>query len=164
MAVTRPRRLLLCSGYWWGDGVKKPRGPSVFLNEIRATCLDGAGVVETWTPEPAPDATNPSAELVATAEWPSDPLGARRPAMAAAADLIRRMIVDPDAATAEAFVELAGTDPEVAARAELAAELAGLSAEGEAVRSHSPTGGEATEDSVEEDPAITRWRREATIL
>jgi hypothetical protein len=26
--------------------VKKARGPSVFLNEIRATCLDGAGVVE----------------------------------------------------------------------------------------------------------------------
>ena len=31
VAVTRPRRLLLCSGYWWGDGVKRARGPSVFL-------------------------------------------------------------------------------------------------------------------------------------
>ncbi|GAA3904129.1 ATP-dependent helicase [Actinoplanes auranticolor] len=128
VAVTRPRRLLLCSGYWWGDGVKKPRGPSVFLQEIRATCLDGAGVVEEWTPEPAADASNPSAELVATAEWPSDPLGARRPAMAAAADLIRRMMVSPDPAAAEAFVELAGTDPEIAARAGLAADLIGLPA------------------------------------
>jgi len=40
--VTRPRRLLLCSGYWWGDGVKRPRGPSVFLEEVRATCAEGA--------------------------------------------------------------------------------------------------------------------------
>ncbi|WP_433721887.1 ATP-dependent helicase [Actinoplanes sp. CA-051413] len=130
VAVTRPRRLLLCSGYWWGDGVKKPRGPSVFLQEVRATCLDGAGVVEEWTPEPAADATNPSAELVATAEWPSDPLGARRPAMAAAADLIRRMMVSPDPAAAEAFVELAEGDPEIAARAGLAADLIGLPAAG----------------------------------
>ena len=38
VAVTRPRRLLLCSGYWWGDGVKRPRGPSVFLREIQAAC------------------------------------------------------------------------------------------------------------------------------
>ena len=131
VAVTRPRRLLLCSGYWWGDGVKRPRGPSVFLEEIRATCLDGAGVVETWTPEPPGDATNPSAELVATAEWPADPLGARRPAMAAAADLIRRMIVSPDPAAAEAFLELAAADPEVGSRAGLAADLIGLPAEPE---------------------------------
>jgi DNA helicase-2/ATP-dependent DNA helicase PcrA len=144
VAVTRPRRLLLCSGYWWGDGVKRPRGPSVFLDEIRATCAAGAGVVDVWTPEPPPDATNPSAELVATAEWPADPLGRRRPAMAAAADLIRRMIADPDAAAAEAFAELAERDPEVGERAGLAADLVGL-----------PTS---------DDPDVVRWRREATML
>jgi DNA helicase-2/ATP-dependent DNA helicase PcrA len=143
VAVTRPRRLLLCSAYWWGDGVKRPRGPSVFLDEIRATCADGAGVVEVWTPEPAPDATNPSAELVASAEWPSDPLGPRRPAMAAAADLIRRMIADPDAATAARFAELAEGDAEVAERAGLAADLVGL---------------------AEADPQVDRWRREARLL
>src|SRR3712207_7942566 len=43
---------------WWGDGVKRPRGPSVFLDEIRATCQDGAGVVDVWAPEPPPDATD----------------------------------------------------------------------------------------------------------
>ncbi|RSM67870.1 DNA helicase UvrD [Actinoplanes sp. ATCC 53533] len=138
VAVTRPRRLLLCSGYWWGDGVKKARGPSVFLNEIRATCLDGAGVVEVWTSEPAADATNPSAEQVATADWPSDPLGARRPAMAAAADLIRRMIVSPDPAAAEAFVELAAADPEVASRAGLAADLIGMPPDGDLVPDRRP--------------------------
>jgi DNA helicase-2/ATP-dependent DNA helicase PcrA len=132
VAVTRPRRLLLCSGYWWGDGVKRPRGPSVFLDEIRETCAAGAGVVDVWTPEPASSDTNPSDQVVPTAEWPADPLGLRRPAMAAAADLIRRMIENPDASAAEAFAELAAADPEVAARAGLAADLVGLAGPGEA--------------------------------
>jgi DNA helicase II / ATP-dependent DNA helicase PcrA len=101
-------------------------------------------VVDVWTPEPAPDATNPSAELVASAEWPADPLGLRRPAMTAAADLIRRMITDPDAAAAEEFAALAERDPEIAERAGLAADLAGLAGTG--------------------DPDIERWRREATML
>ncbi|HWS36387.1 MAG TPA: ATP-dependent DNA helicase [Actinoplanes sp.] len=126
VAVTRPRRLLLCSGYWWGDGVKRPRGPSVFLEEVRAACAEGAGVVAAWAPEPAPGDTNPSDQVVATAEWPADPLGLRRPAMAAAADLIRRMIEDPDASAAQAFADLAAADPEVAVKAGLAADLVGL--------------------------------------
>jgi DNA helicase-2/ATP-dependent DNA helicase PcrA len=148
VAVTRPRRLLLASGYWWGDGVKRPRGPSVFLDEIRATCAGGAGVVDVWTPEPAPDATNPSAEAVVIAEWPSDPLGLRRPAMAAAADLIRRMIADPDASAAEAFADLAAREPEVAAKAGLAADLIGI----------------PKEEADVTDPDIARWRREAGML
>ncbi|MET8150495.1 ATP-dependent helicase [Actinoplanes sp. NPDC049668] len=172
VAVTRPRRLLLCSGYWWGDGVKRARGPSVFLEEIRASCLAGAGVVEEWAPEPAGDAANPSAELVATAEWPSDPLGARRPAMAAAADLIRRMIASPEAETAAAFVALAAQDDEVAGRAGLAADLVGLPAEGDppVPGRHRPGAGtparvpEQPGTAVSEDPDLERWRREATIL
>ncbi|WP_250003025.1 ATP-dependent DNA helicase [Actinoplanes sp. M2I2] len=143
VAVTRPRRLLLASGYWWGDGVKRPRGPSVFLDEIRSACDEGAGVVDVWTPEPAPDATNPAAEAVVSAQWPFDPLGLRRPAMAAAADLIRRLIAAPDAEAAEAFADLAEAEPEIAARAELAAELVGL---------------------PDPDSDIARWRREADLL
>jgi DNA helicase-2/ATP-dependent DNA helicase PcrA len=159
VAVTRPRRLLLCSGYWWGDGVKRPRGPSVFLDEIRATCADGAGVVDVWAPEPPADATNPSAEVVPQAEWPMDPLGLRRPAMTAAADLIRRMIANPDAEAATAFAELAESDPEVGAQAGLAAELVGLDG-GEPFRSRATRG----EPAAEDDPAIARWRREAALL
>jgi ATP-dependent DNA helicase UvrD/PcrA len=132
----------------------------VFLEEIRATCAAGAGVVDVWTPEPAVDATNPSAELVATAEWPSDPLGARRPAMAAAADLIRRMIADPDAEAAGAFADLAESDPEVAAQAGLGADLAGL-AEGDAPTSGSTAAGPG---SAAVDPEVGRWRREAALL
>jgi DNA helicase-2/ATP-dependent DNA helicase PcrA len=144
VAVTRPRRLLLCSGYWWGDGVKRPRGPSVFLEEVRAACDEGAGVVDVWTPEPPPGAANPAAEVVASAEWPQDPLGVRRPAMAAAADLIRRMIAQPTPDAAQAFADLIEQEPEVAARAGLAAELVGI-----------PEG---------DDPDISRWRMEADLL
>ncbi|SDT76779.1 ATP-dependent helicase [Actinoplanes derwentensis] len=193
VAVTRPRRLLLCSGYWWGDGVKRPRGPSVFLDEIRAVCADGAGVVAAWTPEPAPGDTNPSDQVVATAEWPSDPLGLRRPAMAAAADLIRRMIENPDVSAAEAFADLAASDPEVAARAGLAADLVGLadpdepevdrvdrvvSSGADRTPPHHATNPAELEARAEllaeveaadrvaaaEDPDIARWRREAKLL
>jgi ATP-dependent DNA helicase UvrD/PcrA len=186
VAVTRPRRLLLCSGYWWGDGVKRPRGPSVFLDEIRATCAGGAGVIDVWTSEPAPEAVNPSAELVPSAQWPSDPLGRRRPAMAAAADLIRRMIADPEASAAQAFADLAAREPEVAARAGLAADLVGLPAAdpsgpgkiqagevhaGEVqageVQAGEVQAGEiqAVDDAAARvDPDIARWRWEAELL
>ncbi len=89
VGVTRPRRLLLCSGYWWGEGTKKPRGPSPFLTEIRAACDAGAGVVDVWTPTPAPDAANPTAAEAVTAAWPADPLGPRRALLDEAARLVR---------------------------------------------------------------------------
>ncbi len=106
VAVTRPRRLLLCSGHWWGEGTKRPRGPSTFLREVYDWCVGtpgtgGAGngfVVDVWTPEPAPDATNPTTEVVRRAEWPADPLGARRPVLAEAAALVRRLITEQEAA------------------------------------------------------------------
>jgi DNA helicase-2/ATP-dependent DNA helicase PcrA len=65
--------------------------------------------------------------------------------MAAAADLIRRMIANPDPDAASAFADLAAADPEVGARAELGADLAGL-------------------PESSEDPDISRWRREAALL
>jgi DNA helicase-2/ATP-dependent DNA helicase PcrA len=124
--------------------VKRPRGPSVFLREVRAACDEGAGVVDVWTPDPAPGATNPSAEVVEAAEWPQDPLGVRRPAMAAAADLIRRMIAQPVPDAAAAFADLIEREPEVAARAGLAAELVGM--------------------PESDDADVERWRREADLL
>ncbi|WBB97970.1 UvrD-helicase domain-containing protein [Solwaraspora sp. WMMA2080] len=98
VAVTRPRRLLLCSGYWWGAGVKRHRGPSVFLREIHDDCLAGAGVVDHWAAEPLPGAANPIDEVTVRAEWPADPLGAQRPRMTEAANLVRQAMdrpVDP---------------------------------------------------------------------
>ncbi|MFF0370781.1 MULTISPECIES: ATP-dependent helicase [unclassified Micromonospora] len=117
VAVTRPRRLLLCSGYWWGEGTKRPRGPSLFLREVYDACLDGGPghLVDAWAPEPTPDATNPTAEVVLRAEWPADPLGGRRPALAQAAALVRRLMTDgsADVAVAGGPVE-PEVDPEVA--------------------------------------------------
>ncbi|TCB97643.1 ATP-dependent helicase [Micromonospora zingiberis] len=114
VAVTRPRRLLLCSGHWWGEGTKRPRGPSALLREVHDACLDaGAGhLVDEWAPEPAPDAANPTTEVVLRAEWPADPLGVRRPVLAEAAALVRRFLTDGgDAAGPD---DPAAVDPEVA--------------------------------------------------
>ncbi|MGC5288124.1 ATP-dependent helicase [Micromonospora sp. DT231] len=115
VAVTRPRRLLLCSGYWWGEGTKRPRGPSVFLREMYDVCLDGGPghLIDAWAPEPTPDATNPTAEVVLRAEWPADPLGGRRPELAEAAGLVRRLMADGPAPVAVGPVE-PEVDPEVA--------------------------------------------------
>ena len=125
VAVTRPRRLLLCSGYWWGDGVKQPRGPSVFLREIYDHCLTGAPtgggaarragfVIDTWVSEPAGDTGNPTAAVVPRAEWPADPLGARRPVMAEAAALVRQlMAAGPDTGSPPEPVDEPRAEPDV---------------------------------------------------
>jgi DNA helicase-2/ATP-dependent DNA helicase PcrA len=89
VAVTRPRRLLLASGYWWGEATKRPRGPSQFLVEIRDRCLAGAGEVDRWADAPAEDATNPMAAKLPRVSWPADPLGPRRQPLEEAADLVR---------------------------------------------------------------------------
>ncbi|MFG1872423.1 ATP-dependent helicase [Micromonospora arborensis] len=135
VAVTRPRRLLLCSGYWWGEGTKRPRGPSVFLREIYDACLDGGPghLIDAWAPEPTPDATNPTAEVVLRAEWPADPLGGRRPALAEAAGLVRRLMTDgPTSVVAGPMVSV---EPEVDPQVE-----------------------------PEVDPEVARWQREADLL
>jgi DNA helicase-2/ATP-dependent DNA helicase PcrA len=67
VAVTRPRHLLLCSGFWWAEGGVRARGPSTFLEDVRDVCLDGAGSVDVWTPRPAEGVTNPTLEAVVSA-------------------------------------------------------------------------------------------------
>nr|WP_205862430.1 ATP-dependent DNA helicase [Planosporangium thailandense] len=89
VAVTRPRRLLLASGYWWGETAKRPRGPSPFLVEIRDRCLAGAGAVDGWADAPVEGATNPMAAKLPRVTWPADPLGPRRQSLEEAAELVR---------------------------------------------------------------------------
>ncbi|UCM90203.1 ATP-dependent helicase [Streptomyces marincola] len=62
VAVTRPRSLLLGSGHWWGPSQKRARGPSAFLDALRAHCeADPAhGEVEAWAPPPAEGEGNPA--------------------------------------------------------------------------------------------------------
>lgn len=89
VAVTRPRQLLLCSGFWWSQTAIKPRGPSAFLTDVRAVCDAGAGSVDAWAPVPEMDATNPTLATVVRASWPEDPLGDQRAAIEDAAALVR---------------------------------------------------------------------------
>ncbi|MEU5940718.1 ATP-dependent DNA helicase [Micromonospora sp. NPDC047548] len=149
VAVTRPRRLLLCSGYWWGEGTKRFRGPSVFLREVHDACLDGVAghLVDAWAPEPPGDAVNPTTEMVLRAEWPADPLGARRPALAEAAALVRRFLADPDAA-----------------RRDPAGAGAGPTGGGSGGDASAAGAGPAGVDAGAVDPEVARWRREADLL
>lgn len=70
VAVTRPRRLLVASGHWWGPSQRKPRGPSDFLSELAAGCEAGLGEVVHWCPAPAEGAANPQLETRAELAWP----------------------------------------------------------------------------------------------
>ncbi|WP_018252301.1 ATP-dependent helicase [Salinispora mooreana] len=142
VAVTRPRRLLLCSAHWWGEGTKRPRGPSVFLRDLQQACRDGGAgqVVDEWAAEPAPDAVNPTTEVVLRAEWPADPLGARRPVLTEAATLVRRHLTD-GVSTRPAPGSLAVAGPPLPGADNL-----------------------ATDDPGGDDPEVARWRREADLL
>ncbi|MDT0265489.1 ATP-dependent DNA helicase [Streptomyces sp. DSM 44915] len=95
VAFTRPRRLLLGSGHWWGPSQKKPRGPSAFLTALHDHCAadPSHGEVERWADPPEEDAENPAltrAETEARA-WPLplDPAALARRRAAARAVLAR---------------------------------------------------------------------------
>ncbi|MDR7280867.1 ATP-dependent DNA helicase [Catenuloplanes atrovinosus] len=156
VAVTRPRRLLLCSGYWWGDRVVRPRGASVFLEEIRASCLAGHGDVPVWEPPPEPGATNPGASAAVRAEWPSDPLGARRPALEEAADLVRELLAAEQAAPEEP------AEPPAVSPLEEALGAPPAPSTEDAPESAPAEAADATDPALEAE--IAGWRREADLL
>ncbi|MEV7693382.1 ATP-dependent DNA helicase [Microbacterium sp. NPDC089189] len=89
VAVTRARDHLLVSGSPWA-GTTRPRDISRFAREIAA---------EVGLPDPVVDAgENPLAGRERTLQWPIDPLGDRRPAVEAAAALVRDAAAKPHAA------------------------------------------------------------------
>lgn len=111
VTFTRPRSLLLGSGHWWGPDQKRPRGPSPFLDALRAHCEAGHGEVEAWAEPPEEDEQNPAlaaAEAGAAegaGEWPLplDPEAMARRRTAAEAvlqHLQHQQHVDADARTA----------------------------------------------------------------
>ena len=102
VAVTRSERTLLLSGHWWGESGDRPKGPSDFLTETAQVVHDDrVGVIDEWCPAPDEDAENPLADEVRTAEWPVDPLGPRRAAVAEGADLVRSAMSSADPPEAE---------------------------------------------------------------
>jgi DNA helicase-2/ATP-dependent DNA helicase PcrA len=99
VAVTRARRRLLCSGYWW-DTAKAARGPSPFLDEVAGVPgVDVAG----WAPCPPPGEVNPMAGPPAPVPWPVDPLGDRRPQLEEAAALVRAALAEGPTAGTDAY-------------------------------------------------------------
>ncbi|MFH9248398.1 UvrD-helicase domain-containing protein [Streptomyces lydicus] len=121
VTFTRPRSLLLGSGHWWGPSQKRPRGPSAFLEALRAHCEAGHGEIEHWAAPPEDGAENPAlAEAAAEQVWPLplDPTAmAHRRAAAATvrAHLTRRLattLADTDTSTGAVPPQPAGYDPE----------------------------------------------------
>ncbi|MFF7727186.1 UvrD-helicase domain-containing protein [Streptomyces sp. NPDC008001] len=113
VTFTRPRSLLLGSGHWWGPSQKKPRGPSAFLEALRAHCEAGHGEIEAWAEPPEEGAENPALEEGETDRaWPLplDPgsLARRR----AAADAVLAHLERLDAAPADAGEPGPAGDPE----------------------------------------------------
>jgi len=72
VAVTRASALLIVTGYWWGSS-GRPLGPSPFLEEVRQTCLEGAGQVALWAEPPEEGVTNPLLADPEEAQWPAGP-------------------------------------------------------------------------------------------
>ena len=71
VAVTRASFRLVCTGHWWGRTGTAPRGPSVFLEEVREACEQGAaGRVVEWADPPEPGETNPHDDEEGEAVWP----------------------------------------------------------------------------------------------
>ncbi len=87
VALTRAAHWLACSGYWWGAG-KSPLGPSPFLDEVAASCRDGAGLVAQWADQPGDGAQNPALAEPLTASWPEQPGGRGYEAIREAAGLV----------------------------------------------------------------------------
>jgi DNA helicase II / ATP-dependent DNA helicase PcrA len=94
VAITRAEHTLLLSGHHWGASESKPRGPSAFLEELKAiieradAAGDPCGVVEQWAPAPADGEPNPLHDNVVEAVWPVDPAGSRRDDVGRGAELV----------------------------------------------------------------------------
>ena len=87
VALTRAEQVLLVSGHHWGASTTKPAGPSDFLLEAADLAKNWAPADE-WAPAPDPAESNPLTAQPRVAQWPVDPLGARRADLRAGADLV----------------------------------------------------------------------------
>ena len=103
VAVTRAAYWVACSGYWWGEAAS-PLGPSLFLEEVRAACVDDPGAVAHWAPPPEDGAQNPALAEPAVVSWPPAAEGPRHVAVREAAALVERelaLLEEPDEGEAD---------------------------------------------------------------
>lgn len=94
VALTRAEQVLVLSGHHWGARTSKPAGPSEFLLEC-AAMLKGRADPDEWAAAPDAKDSNPLTSQPRTAQWPVDPLGPRRAAVRAGADLVLAAMSKP---------------------------------------------------------------------
>ncbi|GAB3128817.1 ATP-dependent DNA helicase AdnB [Tsukamurella serpentis] len=85
VAVTRTQSVLLLSGHYWSEDVKKPKAPSKFLTAARDHAPEA---VRIWSDEPTEDSTNPLEAEPVQLPWPRDFLAAHRADADAGAALV----------------------------------------------------------------------------
>jgi DNA helicase II / ATP-dependent DNA helicase PcrA len=94
VAFTRPRRLLLASGYCWTRTRISACRVSTFLDELRGLA-DPAVTIDRWCDDPADDDVNPlGAEASRDVPWPTPPEPMALESRRRAADLVRGAMVD----------------------------------------------------------------------
>ena len=90
VAITRAQHQLFISGHNWGPTQKKPRGPSIFLREIKDVVAKGFGKVVEWQLVD-PDAINPNFENPAAYSWPQNFSEEKRARLVAASQLLNEV-------------------------------------------------------------------------
>lgn len=95
VAMTRARRLLLASGYCWGESRQKPVAPSPYLTELRDLGPD-AVTVDRWCDDPQAGAAHPLAGVSGSdVAWPVEPDKEALERRRAAADAVRAALAAP---------------------------------------------------------------------
>lgn len=102
VAFTRPRRVLLASGYCWSGTRVGVCAPSPYLAELRELVDAGTAIVDEWCDDPPDDATNPLAVARTTeVRWPAIPDATRAERRRRAADRVLAAIDAPAASVQE---------------------------------------------------------------
>jgi DNA helicase-2/ATP-dependent DNA helicase PcrA len=73
VAATRPRQELVVSCHWWGPEQVRPRGPSVFAEDVRKTLATYDAVPVPDVEAPADGAVNPANRKASPVSWPAAP-------------------------------------------------------------------------------------------
>jgi DNA helicase-2/ATP-dependent DNA helicase PcrA len=87
VAITRAKSHLLCTTSWWRDGTQAV-APSEIFTMIAGAASGLGGLLVSDVAMPEDGAENPTIENPRSAQWPRDPLGARREAFDAGIALV----------------------------------------------------------------------------
>lgn len=116
VATTRPRVELVVSCHWWGPEQVRPRGPSVFAEDVRKALATFDAAPFPDVPAPADGATNPANRKTAAVAWPAlpdeDELARRR----SAETLVRQAMTESWQVAREAAADLLLLDEQAVVR------------------------------------------------